>query len=188
MLASRRGRRSLKTAGTGWTNQQMLFHMLFGHLSVSTLLRLVRPFGRLPDGFGVVFARALNSATLPFHVINYLASCGGGLVPRRPASHGYSTAPPSPRYTNASTLRAMTPRLAACTSPSDETRSSRQDDAGRGIPLRHRALDFHREQFDSKEGWRHTACCGQRPRVPTIPSTSSSCLCELSDSGSTLPV
>jgi hypothetical protein len=71
-----------KTVGTRWTNQQMLFHMLFGYLIVSRLLRLVRLFGRLPDRVSLLFARTLNSATRPFHVINYLGSCSGGLVLR----------------------------------------------------------------------------------------------------------
>lgn len=69
-----------RTTGTKWTNQQMLFHMLFGYLIVHRLLRLVRLFGRLPDRFSWLFARILNSATRPFHVINYLASCGGALI------------------------------------------------------------------------------------------------------------
>ena len=36
--------------GTRWTNQQLLFHMLFGYLIVRALLILVRVFGPLPDG------------------------------------------------------------------------------------------------------------------------------------------
>ena len=37
-----------RSAGTRWTNQQLLFHMVFGYLVVRTLLPLVRGFGRLP--------------------------------------------------------------------------------------------------------------------------------------------
>lgn len=70
--------------GTRWTNQQLLFHMLFGYLVVRTLLRLVRMFGRLPDSYSRVFARILNAGTRPFHVVNYLGSCGGALVFRGP--------------------------------------------------------------------------------------------------------
>jgi DinB superfamily len=73
------------TAGTRWTNQQMLFHLLFGYLIVRTLLGLVRVFGRLPDRASLLFARVLNSATRPFHLVNYLGSCGGGLVVHGPA-------------------------------------------------------------------------------------------------------
>ncbi len=37
-----------RTDGTKWTNQQLLFHMLFGYLIVCALLPLARLFGRLP--------------------------------------------------------------------------------------------------------------------------------------------
>jgi DinB superfamily len=70
--------------GTRWTNQQLLFHMLFGYLIVRTLLGLVRTFGRLPDRFSRVFAWVLSAGTRPFHVVNYLGSCGGALVFRGP--------------------------------------------------------------------------------------------------------
>lgn len=70
--------------GTRWTNRQLLFHMLFGYLVVATLLGLVRTLGRLPDGFSRVWARVLNAATRPFHVINYLGAVGGALVFRGP--------------------------------------------------------------------------------------------------------
>jgi hypothetical protein len=66
--------------GTRWTNQQLLFHMVFGYLVVRALLGLVRVLGRLPDRFSRVFASVLNSTTPAFHVINYLGSCGGALV------------------------------------------------------------------------------------------------------------
>jgi DinB superfamily len=72
------------SAGTRWTNEQLLFHMLFGYLIVSRLLGLVRLFGRLPDGCSRVFAGVLNSASRPFHVVNYLGSCAGALVFRGP--------------------------------------------------------------------------------------------------------
>ena len=34
-----------RTEGTRWTNQQMLFHMVFGYMLVRRLLPLVRVFG-----------------------------------------------------------------------------------------------------------------------------------------------
>src|SRR5438046_3464059 len=58
------------TDGTRWTNQQLLFHMLFGYLIVPALLVLVRFFGLFPDGASKVFARLLDSAHRPFHLIN----------------------------------------------------------------------------------------------------------------------
>ena len=71
--------------GTRWTNQQLLFHMLFGYLVVRALLVLVRVFGVLPDGASKAFARLLDSAHKPFDLINYLGSCAGARIipPRR---------------------------------------------------------------------------------------------------------
>ncbi len=69
-----------RSAGTRWTNQQLLFHMVFGYLVVLRLLPLVHLFGRLPDGASRRFAAILNATTGPFHVINYLGSVSGGTV------------------------------------------------------------------------------------------------------------
>jgi hypothetical protein len=66
--------------GTRWTNDQLLFHMLFGYLIVRTLLWLVRGFSMLPDRYSRRFAKALDAATRPFHLINYLGSLGGARV------------------------------------------------------------------------------------------------------------
>jgi DinB superfamily len=63
------------TSGTRWTNEQLLFHMVFGYMIVQRLLILVRLFGRLPDAVGRSFAKVLNGATRPFDVINYHGSC-----------------------------------------------------------------------------------------------------------------
>ena len=63
--------------GTRWTNQQLLFHMLFGYLVVRALLVLVHIFGLLPHVTSKTFARLLDSARAPFHLINYLGSCAG---------------------------------------------------------------------------------------------------------------
>ena len=66
--------------GTRWTNEQLLFHMLFGYLLVRNLLPMVRGFARLPDGASKRFASALNGATGPFHHVNYVGSLGGARV------------------------------------------------------------------------------------------------------------
>jgi len=66
--------------GTRWTNEQLLFHMLFGYLIVRNLLLLVSIMARLPDGFSRRFAATLNAATRPFHVVNYVGSLGGARV------------------------------------------------------------------------------------------------------------
>jgi hypothetical protein len=81
-MVSRASTSALRRAsvGTRWTNGQLLFHMVFGYMIVLRLLWLVRFFGRLPDSFSRVFAAGLDAGTRPFHVVNYLGSCGGALV------------------------------------------------------------------------------------------------------------
>lgn len=69
-----------RSNGTKWTNDQLLFHMLFGYMLVRNLLWLVRAFSRLPPQTSRRFAQALNAASRPFHVINYLGSLGGARV------------------------------------------------------------------------------------------------------------
>ena len=67
-----------RSDGTRWTNKQLLFHMLLGYLILRALTRLVRVFGRLPDGVSRAYARLLNAATRPFDAVNYLGSLAGG--------------------------------------------------------------------------------------------------------------
>ncbi|MDQ2796697.1 MAG: DinB family protein [Actinomycetota bacterium] len=66
--------------GTKWTNEELLFHMLFGYLLVRNLMPIVRGFSRLPDDASRRFAATLNAAAKPFHTINYLGSLGGARV------------------------------------------------------------------------------------------------------------
>ena len=67
-----------RSAGTRWTNQQLLFHMVFGYLLVLRLRPLMRLFARLPEPASRGFAATLQAGTRPFHVVNYLGSWGGG--------------------------------------------------------------------------------------------------------------
>jgi len=71
------------TPGTRWTNEQLLFHMVFGYMVVQRLLILVRLFSRLPEGISRDFARALNAATPPFDRINYYGTNLAALVYNR---------------------------------------------------------------------------------------------------------
>ncbi|TFV72583.1 DinB family protein [Blastococcus sp. CT_GayMR19] len=66
--------------GTRWTNEQLLYHMVFGYLVVRTLLPLVHLMGRLPAPVGRGWAALLNSATRPFHAVNYWGSVAGARV------------------------------------------------------------------------------------------------------------
>jgi hypothetical protein len=68
------------SSGTRWTNEQLLFHMMFGYLIVRALLALARMFSRLPGGVSAAFARLLDAARAPFDVINYTGSCLGARI------------------------------------------------------------------------------------------------------------
>ena len=64
-----------RSDGTRWTNEQLLFHMLFGYLIVRALLPLTAFFGRLPSSASRGYARLLNATTKPFDLVNYLGPC-----------------------------------------------------------------------------------------------------------------
>ena len=66
--------------GTAWTNEQLLFHMVFGFLVVRRLLPLVRVVSALPRPVGVTFAKVLDAGRRPFHHVNYAGSCAAALV------------------------------------------------------------------------------------------------------------
>ena len=68
------------SSGTRWTNEQLLFHMVFGYMVVRRLLVLVRLFSRLPDWVGRGFAWTLDAVTSAFHEINYRGSCMAATV------------------------------------------------------------------------------------------------------------
>lgn len=74
---------SRPTLDTRWTNEQLLFHMVFGYMVVQRLLILVKVFDRLPDEVSRSFARVLNAAARPFDVINYYGSSAAALVYNR---------------------------------------------------------------------------------------------------------
>jgi hypothetical protein len=68
------------TSGTRWTNEQLLFHMLFGYLLIHNLRPLVEVLARSPQRVSKRFAATLNAASRPFHVVNYVGSLGGARV------------------------------------------------------------------------------------------------------------
>jgi DinB superfamily len=71
------------TSGTRWTNEQLMFHMVFGYMVVQRLLLLVRLFGRLPRRISRGYACVLDAATAPFDVINYYGSRSAARVCNR---------------------------------------------------------------------------------------------------------
>ena len=54
----------------GWTNGEILAHMLFGFIVVNVLLPMTRIWGKLPKGSSKLFAMLLNAVTKPFNWIN----------------------------------------------------------------------------------------------------------------------
>ncbi len=69
-----------RSDGTAWTNEQLLFHMVFGFLVVRRLLPLVRFMSARPVSVRGAFAGLLDAGRRPFHWVNYAGSCGGALV------------------------------------------------------------------------------------------------------------
>lgn len=69
-----------RSAGTRWTNEELLYHTVFGYIVVLALLPLVRIFGRLPVSANRGFASLLNAGTVPFDVVNYWGSRGGARI------------------------------------------------------------------------------------------------------------
>ncbi|CAH0197936.1 hypothetical protein SRABI26_01843 [Arthrobacter sp. Bi26] len=72
-----------RSDGTRWTNEELLFHMVFGYMVVRALLPLVHVVSRLPRPVGRAFAGVLNSATGPFDVVNYWGSRAAARVYNR---------------------------------------------------------------------------------------------------------
>jgi hypothetical protein len=70
-------RRSLNP---GWTNGEILAHMLFGLIILDVLLPMTRLWGRLPKASSKPFAWLLNALTGPFNWINALGARGQGRV------------------------------------------------------------------------------------------------------------
>jgi hypothetical protein len=71
-----------KSLNPGWTNGEILFHMTFAFMILSSLIPLVRFFGRLPRSYSKLFARILNGLTGFFNWINGLGARGGGRIYR----------------------------------------------------------------------------------------------------------
>ena len=68
-----------KSNGTKRTNEELLFHMVFGYMVVRALLPMVHLISRLPEPVGKAFAALLNAGTRPFDVINYWGSKSAAL-------------------------------------------------------------------------------------------------------------
>jgi hypothetical protein len=65
--------------GTRWTNEELLFHLLFGYIVVVVLIGMVKLLGLLPRPATKPFASLLNAVTGPFNVVNYWGSRLGAM-------------------------------------------------------------------------------------------------------------
>lgn len=63
-----------QSLNAGWTNGEILAHMLFGFIVTATLLPMTRLWGRLPKGSSKPFAWLLNAFTTPFNWVNALGA------------------------------------------------------------------------------------------------------------------
>ena len=66
-----------KSGNAGWTNGELLFHVTFALILLSTLAPLVRIWARLPTRCSWLFACVLNSLTPCFNWVNGLGARGG---------------------------------------------------------------------------------------------------------------
>ena len=72
-----------RSAGTRWTNEELLFHMVFGYMVTRRLLPVVKCFGRLPPSVGSAFAGLLDAGTKLFDWVNYWGSWAASRVYNR---------------------------------------------------------------------------------------------------------
>ncbi|MGA9398198.1 MAG: hypothetical protein WBV22_08055 [Anaerolineaceae bacterium] len=63
-----------RSLNPGWTNGEILTHMVFGFVIVIALLPMVRIWGRLPGKSSKWFALLLNAFTRPFNWVNKLGA------------------------------------------------------------------------------------------------------------------
>ena len=63
-----------KSLNSGWTNSEIMTHIVFGFIILNVLLPMARGWGRLPKGSSKWFAWLLNAGTWPFNWINGLGA------------------------------------------------------------------------------------------------------------------
>ncbi len=63
----------------GWTNGEVLWHMVFGFVILAALAPLVRFWGRLPRRYAKRIARVLNGVLL-FTLVPVVATLAGGVI------------------------------------------------------------------------------------------------------------
>ena len=69
-----------QSLNSGWSNGEILAHIVFGFLILNALFPMARMWGKLPRETSKPFARFLNLITGPFNWINALGARGQGKV------------------------------------------------------------------------------------------------------------
>jgi hypothetical protein len=69
-----------QSLNAGWTNGEILAHMLFAFMILNVLLPMARVWGRLPKSSSKPFAWLLNACTGPFNWFNALGAKMQGKV------------------------------------------------------------------------------------------------------------
>jgi hypothetical protein len=64
----------------GWTNGEIVAHILFGFIILIPLLGMARLWGKMPKKSSRPFAWLLNAFTIPFNWINAWGARGQGIV------------------------------------------------------------------------------------------------------------
>src|SRR6266536_6160238 len=59
-----------RSANPGWTNGQIIWHIVFAFILTPILIVILRFFGRLPRRWSKLFASALNYSTPVFNLVN----------------------------------------------------------------------------------------------------------------------
>lgn len=64
----------------GWTNKEVLFHILLGFIVVTLLFPMVKLFAKLPNTYSKIFASMLNASTPIFNFLNAFGARIGGKI------------------------------------------------------------------------------------------------------------
>lgn len=69
-----------QSLNSGWSNGEIMAHILFGFIILNALLPMARLWGKFPRETSKPFANFLNAVTKPFNWINALGARGQGKV------------------------------------------------------------------------------------------------------------
>lgn len=80
VLGARPEELDLPSAGTRWTNRQLLFHMALGQNIAFAGIPLLGLFSQLPPSASRSWSRLLDACARPYNWVNWAGSAAGGRV------------------------------------------------------------------------------------------------------------